>query len=162
MGSLVVLAAVRRRWCGGGIPARKVGLVSQSVQPILLNGSWVASRSAGTFQAVNPTLERPMPQVFPVSSWSEIDSVIGAAAAASREMRGWPGSRFADFLEAYALEIESRADLLVETAHAETGLAKSPRLKDGELPRTTNQIRQAAAAARSESDRKSTRLNSSH
>jgi len=92
-----------------------------------------------------------MPQVFPVSSWSEIDSVIGAAAAASREMRGWPGSRFADFLEAYALEIESRADLLVETAHAETGLAKSPRLKDGELPRTTNQIRQAAAAARSES-----------
>ena len=118
MGSLVVLAAVRRRWCGGGIPARKVGLVSQSVQPILLNGSWVASRSAGTFQAVNPTLERPMPQVFPVSSWSEIDSVIGAAAAASREMRGWPGSRFADFLEAYALEIESRADLLVETAHA--------------------------------------------
>ena len=124
---------------------------SQSVQPILLNGSWVASRSAGTFQAVNPTLERPMPQVFPVSSWSEIDSVIGAAAAASREMRGWPGSRFADFLEAYALEIESRADLLVETAHAETGLAKSPRLKDGELPRTTNQIRQAAAAARSES-----------
>lgn len=151
MGSLVVLAAVRRRWCGGGIPARKVGLVSQSVQPILLNGSWVASRSAGTFQAVNPTLERPMPQVFPVSSWSEIDSVIGAAAAASREMRGWPGSRFADFLEAYALEIESRADLLVETAHAETGLAKSPRLKDGELPRTTNQIRQAAAAARSES-----------
>ncbi len=125
--------------------------MSTSIQPILFNGAWVSSQAAGTFQAVNPAVQQPMPQVFPVSSWAEIDAVIGASAAAAREMRGWPGSRFADFLEAYALEIEARADQLVETAHAETGLAKSPRLKDAELPRTTNQIRQAAATARNES-----------
>jgi len=77
--------------------------------------------------------------------------MLGIAAATSAEMRGFPGTRFAEFLEAYANEIEARADLLVETAHAETALAKSPRLKDGELPRTTNQLRQAAQSARTES-----------
>lgn len=125
--------------------------MSNSVQPILLNGAWAASQATATFHAVNPVTEQPMPQTFPVSPWSEIDAVIGHAARASAEMRGWPGSRFAEFLEVYATEIESRADLLVETAHAETGLPKSPRLKDGELPRTTNQLRQAAASARNES-----------
>ena len=125
--------------------------MSNSVQPILLNGAWEASQATATFQAVNPVTEQPMPQTFPVSPWSEIDAVIGHAARASAEMRGWPGSRFAEFLEVYATEIESRAELLVETAHAETGLPKSPRLKDGELPRTTNQLRQAAASARDES-----------
>src|SRR5205814_10608343 len=37
---------------------------------------------------------------------------------------------------------------IVEMAHPETGLPVSPRLADNELPRTTNQLRQAAAAAR--------------
>ena len=98
--------------------------MSNSVQPILLNGSWTSSVATATFQAVNPATEQPMPQTFPVSPWSEIDAVIGHAAQASAEMRGWPGTRFAEFLEAYAAEIELRADLLVETAHAETGLQK--------------------------------------
>ena len=38
---------------------------------------------------------------------------------------------------------------LVEAAFAETGLARSPRLGDVELPRTSNQLRAAAAACRS-------------
>ena len=36
----------------------------------------------------------------------------------------------------------------MEKANEETGLAIAPRLKDVELPRTTTQLRQAAAAAR--------------
>ncbi len=125
--------------------------MSSTVQSILLNGQWVKSQGSSTFRAVNPTTEELLPGVFPVSPWSDIEAVLDAAAATSREVRGWPGTRFAEFLEAYALEIEARADLLVETAHAETGLPKSPRLKDGELPRTTNQLRQAANSARTES-----------
>lgn len=125
--------------------------MSSSVQSILFDGRWVKSQGTSTFQAVNPTTEELLPGQFPVSPWSEIDAILNVAAATSREMRGWPGSRFADFLEAYAKSIEARAELLVETAHAETGLAKSPRLKDGELPRTTNQLRQAANSARIES-----------
>ncbi len=125
--------------------------MSGSVQCILLNGQWTTSQGKATFQAVNPATEQPLSGVFPVSPWSEIDSAINAAASASREMRGWPGSRFSEFLEAYAAEIDARAELLTETAHAETGLPKSPRLKDAELPRTTNQLRQAAMSARTES-----------
>lgn len=41
-----------------------------------------------------------------------------------------------------------RQDEVVEMAHAETALPRSPRLAGAELPRTTNQLRQAAAAAR--------------
>ncbi len=119
--------------------------------PILINGQWIASVATQTFQAVNPATEETIPGDYPVSPWSEIDQVLQVAADTAKEMRGWPGSRFAEFLEAYATEIEARADALVAAANEETGLPVSPRLKDGELPRTTNQLRQAAEAARTES-----------
>lgn len=122
--------------------------------PVLINGKWIPSSGAQTFRAVNPTTEEELPGEFPISPWSELSQALDASLAASRQMRGWPGSRFADFLECYAKEIESRADALVDAAHAETALPKSPRLKDGELPRTINQLRQAAAAARSDSWRR--------
>ncbi|APZ94338.1 aldehyde dehydrogenase (NADP(+)) [Fuerstiella marisgermanici] len=115
--------------------------------PVLINGAWVASETAETFQAINPTTQETLPGVFPLSPWSEIDKAIQAASDVAKEVRGWPGSRFAEFLNAYADEIEARADDLVAAAHAETALPVSPRLKDGELPRTTNQLRQAAEAA---------------
>src|SRR4029079_4912395 len=54
----------------------------------------------------------------------------------------------ADFLDTYAVLIEQNADSLCELAHQETALPIKPRLKDVELPRTANQLRQAAAAAR--------------
>jgi NADP-dependent aldehyde dehydrogenase len=63
-------------------------------------------------------------------------------------VRGWAGERFAAFLEAFAGCLEKRAEELIATAHAETALAVEPRLKSVELPRTVNQLRQAAAAAR--------------
>ena len=122
-----------------------------SIQPVLLRGHWANSRGTSFFQAVNPVTQEKLPGQFPVSPWEEIDTALNAAAHAAEEMRGWPGSRFADFLECYAKEIEARAESLIDAAHAETGLPKSPRLKDGELPRTTNQLRQAATAARSDS-----------
>ena len=47
--------------------------------------------------------------------------------------------------------IESDRDALVAIAARETALPASPRLANVELPRTTNQLRQAAAAARDRS-----------
>lgn len=120
-------------------------------QPVLINGEWTTSDATSTFQAVNPATKETLPGEFPVSSWNEIDRAIQVAANTAREMRGWAGERFAEFLEAYADEIEKRSDELVAAANAETALPVSPRLKDGELPRTTNQLRQAAQAARTES-----------
>lgn len=119
-----------------------------AVQPVLINGGWVPSQGTQTFRACNPATEEQLPGEFPISPWSEISQALDAAAAVSRETRNWPGSRFADFLEQYAQQIESRAEVLVEAAHAETALPRSPRLKDAELPRTIGQLRQAAAAAR--------------
>ncbi len=121
---------------------------TMNLQPVLINGEWRASSGTETFQAINPATRQALPHVYPVSSWSEIELVLQAADAAFKEVRSWPGERVAAFLEAYATEIEAGADEIVTAAHLETGYPVSPRLIDGELPRTTNQLRQAAAAAR--------------
>lgn len=118
------------------------------VQPVLIDGAWSASSGTQTFQATNPATQEPLPELYPVSPWEDVDRAVRSAAAASREMRGWPGERFASFLENYADRIESRAAELVVTANQETALPIEPRLKLAELPRTANQLRQAAAAAR--------------
>lgn len=59
-----------------------------------------------------------------------------------------PPEKLASFLETFADGIEAHKEALVTLANQETALPKTPRLADGELPRTTNQLRQAAAAVR--------------
>lgn len=124
--------------------------------PVLINGQWTASTGSRNFHAMNPSTREEIPREFPLSPWEEIDQALDAAAAVSRTMRNWPGSRFADFLDAYASEIEARTDALVAAAHEETALPTSPRLADVELPRTINQLKLAAVAARNESWREIT------
>ncbi|MFO1004373.1 MAG: aldehyde dehydrogenase (NADP(+)) [Planctomycetaceae bacterium] len=119
-----------------------------SVQPILVNGQWRASAGKETFQAVDPSNKQPLAEKFPISPWAEIEEVIQHASAAAAAVRGWPGEKFAAFLEDYASRIEARAADIVAIAHRETGLPVEPRLKSAELPRTINQLRQAAASAR--------------
>ncbi|HUG89515.1 MAG TPA: aldehyde dehydrogenase family protein, partial [Planctomycetaceae bacterium] len=119
-----------------------------ALQPVLIDGEWTASLGTQTFRAANPAIAVPLADEFPVSPWPDVERALRAAAAASRATQGWPGERFAAFLECYARRIDERAGELVQAAHEETGLPASPRLKDVELPRTTNQLRQAAAAAR--------------
>lgn len=119
-----------------------------SLQPILLDGEWTASAGTKPFQSVNPQTKQPLADAYPISPWSEIERVVQSAAKAARDIRGWPGERFARFLECYADHIDARAADLVAMAHQETALPVEPRLAKAELPRTTNQLRQAAAAAR--------------
>ncbi|HEY2892594.1 MAG TPA: aldehyde dehydrogenase (NADP(+)) [Pirellulales bacterium] len=120
-----------------------------AVEPVLIGGKWQASANSGTFQAENPADCKFLPEVYPVSSWSDIDAALTAAAAIRRELRESPGERIAIFLEAYASLVEERDNALVDMAHAETALPKKPRLAEVELPRTTGQLRAAAATARS-------------
>ena len=89
-----------------------------------------------------------LPAQYPVSSREEVMEALRAGAAAAGELRGADPENVAKFLEACAAGIELRAAELVEMAHDETALPKTPRLKDVELPRTTDQLRQAARAAR--------------
>jgi len=115
---------------------------------VLINGEWIPTQGNSVFHAVNPATEQPIEGDYPVSPWSEIDAALTASVEASRQMRGWSGERYAAFLEAYADGIESRTEDLVAMASQETALPAAGRLQGVELPRTTNQLRLAAAAAR--------------
>jgi NADP-dependent aldehyde dehydrogenase len=115
--------------------------------PVLSGGAWRAANAAKTFQAVNPATGEPLPGVYPVSGWEDCDAALSAAADAAAELRRMPPDAIARFLTRFADLIEAGKDALVEQAHLETALPKAPRLADVELPRTTGQLRQAAAAA---------------
>lgn len=119
-----------------------------TVQQVLIDGQWTTSAGTSTFQAVNPRTTEPLPGRYPVSPWSEVVRAIEAASRAAAIVRDWSGDRFAAFLERFADRIDARAAELVEIANLETALPVQPRLKDAELPRTSNQLRQAAQAAR--------------
>jgi 2,5-dioxopentanoate dehydrogenase len=122
--------------------------------PVLIAGRWRdAAQPSGTFSATDPSTGQSLPDVFPVSSRADIDEACeaGAAAAAQVRLLADGADRIATFLDDYAARIEGAADALVEIANRETGLPVLPRLRNVELPRTTGQLRQAAAAARGRS-----------
>lgn len=116
--------------------------------PVLIAGQWRAPASTRTFQSENPATRQLLPDVYPVSTWADADAALTAAVEAARSLTKLPSETIARFLDRFAAGIEARAADLVAMANAETGLPVKPRLADGELPRTTNQLRQAAAAAR--------------
>jgi 2,5-dioxopentanoate dehydrogenase len=125
-----------------------------TVQPVLVAGAWQPSSDlVSTFSAVDPSTRAPLPEVFPVSGIKEVNAACEAGRVAAVALRSLPNreDKIAAFLDAYADAIEANADALVEIANKETALPVTPRLKAVELPRTTNQLRQAAAAVRSRS-----------
>lgn len=121
------------------------------VARVLIGGEWVEAEATSLFHANNPATGEALAMQFPVSAWGDCERALDAAASAAEELRGVAPAQIAAFLEAYAAAIEAAADEIVKAAHEETGLPVIPRLKDVELPRTTNQLRQAATAAREES-----------
>lgn len=119
-----------------------------AVRPVLLEGAWRPAQSTSAFSAENPATGERLPDDYPVSSWADCDAALGAACEAARFLRTNGPDVRAALLEELAQRIEGERDALVEVAHQETGLPVRPRLAEAELPRTTNQLRQAAAAAR--------------
>ncbi|MCZ6796166.1 MAG: aldehyde dehydrogenase family protein [Planctomycetota bacterium] len=115
---------------------------------VLIAGEWRPADSTGTFQARDPLAGDVLEGVFPVSSRRDIDAVLEAGKAAAEELAELPPERRAGFLESFAAILEERQGEIVSMASRETALPLSPRLRDVELPRTTNQLRLAAAAAR--------------
>jgi NADP-dependent aldehyde dehydrogenase len=118
-----------------------------SVQPVLIAGEWRPAKASGSFRAENPATGEQLPHEFPVSSWADCDAVLNAATEAAMSLHAVPPEQIAQFLSRFAERLEMRKAELVEIAHAETALPRAPRLANVELPRTTNQLRQAAAAA---------------
>lgn len=117
------------------------------LHPVLIAGQWRPARSTGGFRATNPATGEKLPDEFPVSDWADCDAALAAATGAAEILRALPPEKIARFLTRFAERIEARKAELVETAHAESGLPQAPRLAEVELPRTTGQLRQGAAAA---------------
>jgi alpha-ketoglutaric semialdehyde dehydrogenase len=122
-----------------------------TAHPVLIAGSWQPSHGQGTFQAEDPARQQTLADVYPVSDWTDCDRALSAAAQAAAVLRTLPSERLAAFLEDFAQRIDGRAESLVAAAASETALPATPRLAGVELPRTTGQLRQAAAACREES-----------
>ena len=122
------------------------------VAPLLIAGLWraAADRPEG-FRAIDPSSGQAIGSEFPRSGAADVEQALAAASAAAPVLAATEPARIAAFLEGYASALEADADALVALAHAETGLPAATRLRGNELPRTCNQLRQAAAAARASS-----------
>lgn len=119
------------------------------MHPVLVGGEWRPADAAGEFTAHDPTTGEPLDERYPVSSWSDCEAALTAASDAAEQLDGCSPDAIAAFLESYADRLEGAGEELAEVASRETGLPVRPRLLEVELPRTTGQLRQAAAAARS-------------
>ena len=119
-----------------------------NVQPVLIDGQWRAADEVGTFAPDNPATKAPTGETYPLSSLADVKAALRAGAAAADALQALPPEQIAQFLERYAQRIEARRGELTQMANAESGLPVEPRLDGIELPRTTDQLRQAAAAAR--------------
>ncbi|MBM4020672.1 MAG: aldehyde dehydrogenase family protein [Planctomycetes bacterium] len=119
-----------------------------AIAPVLIAGRWRPAAAAATFRAFDPTAGRACAEEWPVSRWADVDEALAAAVASAAELATLPAAQLGEFLDRFAARLKARGEALVAAAHAETGLAVKPRLADVELPRTLDQLRQAAASAR--------------
>lgn len=117
---------------------------------ILVGGKWRRASADGHIESVDPRSGNTLGR-YPVSDWSDLDAAIELGGTAYREIQQAGPVATANFLRTFADSIEDRRVELVEAAARETALDARPRLEEIELPRTTDQLRQAArvCAARS-------------
>src|SRR5262245_6977125 len=116
-----------------------------NLQPVLIAGQWRAAHSpVGSFQPNNPATGEPLPDRYPTSGREDVMAALEATQEAVEGLGRTPPAAVAACLERFADLIEANRAALVELAHLETGLAAEPRLNTTELPRTTDQLRQAA------------------
>lgn len=121
-------------------------------QRVLIGGVWHQTRAPrGFFSATDPSTGQRFGEEYPVSGWEDTELALESSAAAAFELRSVSPDGLARFFDLYAARIEKGKEELVRTASLETALPQEPRLGSVELPRTTDQLRQAAAACRDRS-----------
>lgn len=120
--------------------------------PVLIGDGWrPPSRPDGRFCAVDPRTGQPLPGDYPISSFDDLAVALESAERAAATLLAVPKGELARFLDTYARTIEERAPELAAMAARETGREAAPRFESIEIPRTADQLRQAAAAARDRS-----------
>ncbi len=114
--------------------------------PVWIDGKWSKSSGVEVFLAVDPATGLEIAGQFPKSDWTDCDQALEAAAQAFETLQVTPRTVISDFLKKYADLIEANAEALAKQASQESALPFAPRLKDVEIPRTSNQLRLAATA----------------
>lgn len=123
-----------------------------SAEPVWIAGGWRPSEApAGGFRAVDPATGEAIGPVFPRSSAADVEAALAAAAEVALAIGELAPGRIAGLLDDYAARIAGDAAALAALAEAETGLPGEARFARVELPRTVDQLRQAAQAARTAS-----------
>lgn len=117
--------------------------MSTDTESIYIGGEWLKAEASGSYRSVNPTTGEAFGPSFPISKWDDLDAAVAWDVSITD-----PQQRAA-LLETYAALIDANAASLAEIASLETGLPAEGRYKNTEIPRTTNQLRQAAAQAKS-------------
>lgn len=116
----------------------------------LTGKNYIAGETSGegaeVFYGVDPRSKATGDQPFHSATKVEVDRAVAAAVAAFEDVRNYPSSRIAAFMDEVATRIEGLGDELLHTADRETGLGLA-RLT-GERERTTGQIRAFAALLR--------------
>src|SRR5262249_29630720 len=121
------------------------------LQPILSGGNWIPAAGPSQFQGFNPRTMVALPDNYPISTWADLDPILDAAHAAFEQTRKLSPEQRASFLERYATEIEKNKEALAALGEQETALPSQARLLGVEIPRTIDQLRQAARAAKERS-----------
>lgn len=119
--------------------------------PVLIDGHWRNADSTSTFRAFNPETGEALDDLFPTSTAEEVTAAVEAGYVAAQDLLQGSAEQRAVFLEYYADLIEEHCSEIVALAHLETALPEEPRLANVELPRTVDQLRQAAQAVRDRS-----------
>ena len=117
-------------------------------QKVLIGGSWRDSDATGTFHAINPGTGEALGHVYPVCSRSTSKRLCRRGADAATALENIDREQIARSWTGMPIASTTPPPALAAMASLETALPVSPRLADVELPRTTNQLRRAAAACR--------------
>ncbi len=123
-----------------------------TLEPVLIASEWRQSQNPiGSFSAFDPSTKKLLPEQYPVSGLADIEMALRYAQETAATLRSYTPEDTAAFLELFAGKVEARAADLCALANLETAFPIEPRLRSSELPRTVDQLRQAALAARDRS-----------
>jgi NADP-dependent aldehyde dehydrogenase len=112
-------------------------------------GAAQSALGTSTFQAIGPTTGEPFGNQFFNSTIEEIDQAVTLASEAFGPFGHSFGESRATFLEEIANQIEKNSTAVIEQANLETALP--PARLEGEMKRTTGQLRMFADFVRDES-----------
>ena len=124
-----------------------------ALEPVLIAGEWrQPANPTGSFKAIDPSTGKPLPESYPVSSIDDVTAAFRAADEAVVALRAIAGRRHRALPRRLRGAHRGAPPTRWSSApRARPGLPATPRLRNVELPRTTNQLRQGAAAARERS-----------